>query len=72
MHYIMHEIERTMKEHVTVGNYVVSDGEIVAISEEAIDLSNSLVKLSKMLRMSCLGEYPFFCGIPSQLKVRQS
>ena len=49
MHYIMHEIERTMKEHVPVENYVVSDGEIVAVSEAAIDLSKSLGKLSRML-----------------------
>lgn len=49
MHYIMHEIERTLKEHVPVENYVVSDGEIVAFPEAAIDLSKSLGKLSKMV-----------------------
>ncbi len=49
MHYIMHEIERTLKEHIPVENYVVSEGEIIAVSETAIDLSKSLGKLSKMV-----------------------
>ena len=49
MHYIMHEIERTLKEHVPVENYVVVDGEIIRVSEEAIDLSKSLGKLAKMV-----------------------
>ena len=49
MHYIMHEIERTVKEHVPVEHYVVTDGEIIAVSESAIDLSKSLSRLSKMV-----------------------
>lgn len=49
MHYIMHEIERTLKEHVPVENYVISDGEIISVPEAAIDLSKSLGKLSKMV-----------------------
>ena len=49
MHYIMHEIERTLKEHVPVENYVVVDGEIIAVPEKAIDLSKSLGKLSRMV-----------------------
>ena len=49
MHYIMHEIERTLKEHVPVENYVVVDGEIIAVAEAAIDLSKSLGSLSKMV-----------------------
>ncbi len=49
MHYIMHEVERTLKEHVPVENYVVSDGVIVSVPEAAIDLSKSLGKLSKMV-----------------------
>ncbi len=48
MHYIMHEIERTLKKHVPVEHCVVTDGEIVAVSEEAIDLSKSLGKLTKL------------------------
>ena len=49
LHYIMHEIERTLKEHIPVKNYVVSDGKIIAVPEAAIDLSKSLGKLSKMI-----------------------
>ncbi len=49
MHYITHEIERTLKEHVPVENYVVSDGEIIAVPETAIELSKSLGKLSKIV-----------------------
>ena len=48
-HYIMHEIERTLKEHVPVENYVVVDGEIIAVSEKVIDLSKSHEKLTKMI-----------------------
>jgi len=49
MHYIMHEIERTMKDHVPVKNYVVVNGEIIQVSENAIELSKSLSKLAKMV-----------------------
>ena len=49
MHYIAHEIERTLKEHIPVENYVVSDGEIIAVNEAAVDLSKSLGRLSKMV-----------------------
>ena len=48
MHYIMYEIERTMKEHIPVENYVVVDNEIIQVPESAIDLSKSLGKLAKM------------------------
>lgn len=50
MHYIMHEIERTLKEHVPVESFVVVDGEIVAVPDEAIDLSKSLGKLAAMVQ----------------------
>ena len=49
MHYIAHEIERTLKEHIPVENYVVSDREIIAVIEAAVDLSKSLGRLSKMV-----------------------
>ena len=48
MHYIMHEIERTCKEHIPVENYVVVDGELIRVPEAAIDLSKSLGRLAKM------------------------
>ena len=50
MHYIMHEIERTLKDHVPVENYVVAEGEIIHVPERAIDLSKSLGKLAKMVK----------------------
>ena len=49
MHYIMHEIERTLKEHVPVENYVAADGELTAVPDAAIELSKSLGRLSKMV-----------------------
>lgn len=49
MHYIMHEIERTLEQHVPVEHYVIAEGKIVSVPEAAIDLSKSLGKLSKMV-----------------------
>ena len=49
MHYIMHEIERTLKDHVPVENCVVVDGEMIRVPVEAIDLSKSLGKLARMV-----------------------
>ena len=46
MHYIKHEIERTLPEHVPIDDYVVSDGRIIKVSDEAIDMSKSLAKLA--------------------------
>ena len=48
MHYIMHEIERTLKEHIPVNSFVVVDEKLIPVSEKAIDLSKSLGKLSEM------------------------
>ena len=49
MHYIMHEIRRTLKDRVPVEHYVVADGEIVPVPEAAVELSKSLGKLAKMV-----------------------
>ena len=49
MHYIMHEIERTLKEHVPVESYVVVNGGVVAVPAAAIELSKSLGKLASMV-----------------------
>lgn len=49
MHYIMHEIERTLMEHVPVEHYVVINEELIPVSEKAIDLSKSLGILAKMV-----------------------
>ena len=48
MHYIRHEIERTLPEHVPVESYVVSDGKIVAVPERAVELSKSLARLAQI------------------------
>ena len=46
MHYIKHEIERTLKEHVPVESFVVVGGEIIEVPDAAIELSKSLGKLA--------------------------
>lgn len=49
MHYIIHEIERTLKEHIPVKSFVIVDEKLIPVKEEAIDLSKSLAKLSSMI-----------------------
>ena len=50
LHYIPHEIERTLKEHVPVERFVVTeDGELTAVPEAAVELSKSLAKLSRLV-----------------------
>ena len=48
LHYIKHEIERTMKLDIPVKSYVVPDEEPIFVSDEAIDLSKSLSKLAEI------------------------
>ena len=48
LHYIKHEIERTLKDHVPVTSYVVADGEIVEVPDAAVALSKSLGKLAAL------------------------
>ena len=48
LHYIKHEIKRTLKEHVPIENCVVSEGRIVRVPDEAVELSKSLAKLAQM------------------------
>ena len=50
MHYIKHEIERTLPEHVPIEDYVVVDGKTVKVSDEAIDMSKSLAKLAEIYK----------------------
>ncbi len=47
MHYIPHEIERTLKAHVPIESYVVSEGRIVHVPEAAVELSKSLARLAQ-------------------------
>ena len=49
LHYIAHEIERTLPEHVPMQSIVASGGKLYPISREAIDLSKSLIRFSAML-----------------------
>ena len=48
LHYIPHEIERTLKEHVPVESYVVAEGRLVPVPYEAVELSKSLARLAKI------------------------
>ena len=48
MHYIRHEIERTLPEKAPVESYVVANGEIIPVPEEAIELSKTLSKLARL------------------------
>lgn len=48
LHYIRHEIERTMPEHIPMSSYVVDRGEIVHVPVDAVELSKSLSALSRL------------------------
>ena len=50
MHYITHEIERTCKDHVPVKHVVISEGKIIEVSQEAIDLSKTFAKLTELVK----------------------
>lgn len=50
MHYIRHEIERVLPEHVPMESFVCTDEGIVPVTERAIALSKSLAMLSKMTK----------------------
>ena len=49
MHYIMHEIERTLPKHVPVESCVVGEGKIVRVPDRAIELSKSLAELTRII-----------------------
>lgn len=48
MHFIKHELERTMAIDIPFESFVVSRGEIVRVSDETIELSKSLAALEKL------------------------
>ena len=50
MHYIRHEIERVLPRHVPMESFVCTEEDIVPVTEEAVELSKSLAKLSKMTK----------------------
>jgi len=47
LHYIKHELERTMTLGIEVEDYVVPDTEPVLVSDRAIDMSKSLALLAE-------------------------
>ena len=51
MHYIRHEIERTLPNHAPVEDCVVRAGRVVRVPEAAIELSKTLATLAEMVEM---------------------
>ena len=49
LHYIKHEIERTLPRHVPVESYVVSDGVLIPVPDAAIELSKTLSRLTQLV-----------------------
>ncbi|MBR5095372.1 MAG: hypothetical protein IK095_09765 [Oscillospiraceae bacterium] len=47
MHYIRHEIERVLPEHIPMESVVVTDAGVVPVTQEAVELSKSLARLSR-------------------------
>ena len=47
MHYMTHEIERILPEHIPMESYVVSGDKPVRISPETVELSKSLARLEQ-------------------------
>ena len=50
LHYIPHEIERVLPEHVPMEHFVCTGEGAIPVTEEAVELSKSLAKLSKMTK----------------------
>ena len=50
LHYIPHEIERVLPEHVPMEHYVCTEEGAIPVTKEAVELSKSLAKLSKMTK----------------------
>lgn len=50
LHYIKHEVERTLPKHVPVEDYVVSESRVVPVPDAAIELSKSLAKLAERVQ----------------------
>lgn len=48
MHYMKHEIERTLQEHAPMESFVISEGRIVKVPDGAVALSKNLAKLAQL------------------------
>lgn len=55
MHYMVHEIERVLPEHIPMEQFVVLQDSPVAVSPEAIELSKSLARLTRSLQKDDAG-----------------
>ena len=49
LHYIRHEIERVLPEHIPMESFVLEDGAMLPIPEAAVELSKSLAALSRLV-----------------------
>ena len=50
LHYIRHEIERLLPDHVPMESYVLSGDALVPVPESAVEASKSLARLSALAR----------------------
>ena len=50
LHYIPHEIERVLPRHVPMEHFVCTEEGAIPVTEEAVELSKSLARLSKMAK----------------------
>ena len=50
MHYIRHEIERVLPEHVPMESFVCTAEGAIPVTEEAVELSKSLAKLAALTK----------------------
>ena len=50
MHYMTHEIERILPQHIPMESYVVTDDTPVRISPETVELSKSLARLEQQCK----------------------
>ena len=50
LHYMRHEIERVLPEHVPMESYVVVDDRPVPVPPEAVELSKTLSRLARELK----------------------
>lgn len=50
MHYMRHEIERILPEHIPMESFVIVDDRPVPVPPEAVELSKSLARLARELK----------------------
>ena len=50
LHYIPHEIERVLPDHVPMEHFVCTEEGAIPVTAEAVELSKSLAKLTKLAK----------------------